>query len=359
MPLNKVFHFFQDVPVKKRRLQYDRANLSRAYEATQSGTSVCKAARLYNVPEFSLRDRTRGNVAIDAKNGTGTLLSTEEEKLVEHIKYMADIGYGYNKSSIQYMARDYAVSFGKSVQPSDSLSNCWFYGCMGRWPTLKVVKPQKLVIARAKSASHEVIGRYYKELATILTTNNLRDKPERIYNIDETGISTEHTPPKIVCDKDSNPQSVTSPRGSKIAFIAAGNALGNSIPPYYVFPGVRWSDSLLTGASTGSAGIMSKRGWSSSEVFQNYLTRHFAQYASITRGTTEPTLVLFDGHRSHISSTLTEWAKHTMFLFVLPHHTSHLTQPLDVGAFGPFKAMYNKECQTYIIIQISYGQEKK
>ena len=174
IPLNKVSHFFQDVPVKKRRLQYDRANLSRSYEATQSGMSVCKAARLYNVLESTLRDRTRGNVAIDAKNGTGTLLSTEEEeKLVEHIKYMADIGYGYNKSSIQYMARDYAVSLGKSVQPSDSLSNCWFYGFMGRWPTLKVVKPQKLAIARAKSASREVICRYYKELATILTTNNL------------------------------------------------------------------------------------------------------------------------------------------------------------------------------------------
>ena len=148
---------------------------------------------------------------------------------------------------------------------------------------------------------------------------------------------------------NSNPQCVTSPRGSTITVIAAGNALGNSSPPYYVFPGARWSDSLLTGASTGAAGIMSKSGWSSSEAFQNYLTRNFAQYARITRGTTEPTLVLFDRHRSHISLTLTEWAKaHNVILFVLPPHTSHLTQTLDVGVFGPFKAMYNKECQTYM-----------
>ena len=94
---------------------------------------------------------------------------------------------------------------------------------------------------------------------------------------------------------------------------------------------------------------MSKSGWSLSEVFQNYLTRHFAQYARITLGTTEPTLVLFDGHRSHISLTLTKWIKaHNVILFVLPPHTSHLTQPLDVSVFGPFKAMYNKECQTYM-----------
>ena len=57
--------------------------------------------------------------------------------------------------------------------------------------------------------------------------------------------------------------------------------------------------------------------------------------------------MLYDGHRSHISLTLTEWAKaHNVVLFVLPPHTSHLTQPLDVRVFRPFKAMYNKECQT-------------
>jgi hypothetical protein len=30
------------------------------------------------------------------------------------------------------------------------------------------------------------------------------------------------------------------------------------------------------------------------------------------------------------------------------HLTSHLTQPLDVGAFGPLKSMYSKECQMYL-----------
>lgn len=46
--------------------------------------------------------------------------------------------------------------------------------------------------------------------------------------------------------------------------------------------------------------------------------------------------------------TLTEWAKRHIILFVLPRHTSHLTQPLDVGVFGPMKEMYNKECQLYM-----------
>jgi hypothetical protein len=46
---------------------------------------------------------------------------------------------------------------------------------------------------------------------------------------------------------------------------------------------------------------------------------------------------------------LTDWAKkHNVVLFVLPPHTSHLTQLLDVGAFGPLKSMHSKECQMYL-----------
>ncbi len=104
-------------PPVVRRLQYERANIQRAYDATRKGMSVCKAARVYCAPESTLRARTRGNVEVDAQNGTGTLLSQSQEKeLLAHIKYMSDIGYGYNKSGVQYMARDVAVSLGIPVK---------------------------------------------------------------------------------------------------------------------------------------------------------------------------------------------------------------------------------------------------
>ena len=153
-----------------------------------------------------------------------------------------------------------------------------------------------------------------------------------------------------MCNVGTNLQAVTSPRSSTVKCIAAGNALGNSVPPYYIFPGVRWNDSFLEGAATGAAGAMSKSGWLNSEVFQNYLNNHFLRYSTIPSGSpTEPTLVLYDRHRSHVSLTLTDWARwNNVILFVLPPHTSHLTQPLHVGIFGPFKSMYYNECKDYM-----------
>ena len=61
------FIYFQAVPVKKRRLQYDRGNLALAYDAALKEMSVCTAAKRYQVPESTLRDRTRGNATLDEK----------------------------------------------------------------------------------------------------------------------------------------------------------------------------------------------------------------------------------------------------------------------------------------------------
>lgn len=83
------------------------------------------------------------------------------------------------------------------------------------------------------------ISKYYKELSTVLTQNNLHDKPHLIFNVDETGCSTEHNPSKILGERSTNPQSITSPRSSNVTLIGCGNAAGNFVPPYYVFPGKR------------------------------------------------------------------------------------------------------------------------
>ena len=104
-------YLFQDPKPKSRRLQHDRTNLQRAFDATARGMSMYHDSRELYVPESTLRDWTRGNITLDTKVGVETLCTESEAKLlVDHVKYMASIGYGYNKPGIQYMAGDYAIS---------------------------------------------------------------------------------------------------------------------------------------------------------------------------------------------------------------------------------------------------------
>lgn len=77
------------------------------------------------------------------------------------------------------------------------------------------------------------------------------------------------------------------------------------------------------------------------------MTSHLARHAGITNDPDQdPTLILFDGHKSHVRLTLTNVVRQrNVTLFLLP---PHITQPLDVSIFGPFKNMYYRECSSYM-----------
>ena len=50
--------------------------------------------------------------------------------------------------------------------------------------------------------------------------------------------------------------------------------------------------------------------------------------------------MICDGHDSHImASWIAHCMKNNIIFMVLPPHSSHLTQPLDVRVFGPLKTL--------------------
>ena len=60
-------------------------------------------------------------------------------------------------------------------------------------------------------------------------------------------------------------------------------------------------------------------------------------------------MLLVDGHTSHINVQTAEFFKdNDIHLYCLPSHSSHITQPLDVGFFKGLKDSWRKSCQQYI-----------
>lgn len=184
-----------------------------------------------------MRDRVSGKV--DPEDfARETVLETEEELgLVEHAEQCARLGYGYSNMEMKKLAGELAFKLGRRKRDKP-LSNCWLYGFLGRWrERLSTLKPSALDSNRAKNTTPEAVQTYFHNLKNTIDTLHLENRPDLIFNMDETGISPEHRPPNIIAPSNEKPHSVTSPRSTTTTLIACANAAGSNIPPYFVFKG--------------------------------------------------------------------------------------------------------------------------
>ncbi|KAH3694478.1 hypothetical protein DPMN_081918 [Dreissena polymorpha] len=82
---------------------YSQSALTNANKLVkETGIPIKTAARQYGVPHNTFRDRIKGRVDPETTmTGSGPLFKLEEEaKLVEHIKLMADLGYGFTITEV-------------------------------------------------------------------------------------------------------------------------------------------------------------------------------------------------------------------------------------------------------------------
>ena len=167
-------------------------------------------------------------------------------------------------------------------------------------------------------------------------------EPGSIYNMDETGVTTVQTPRKVVTEMGRKQVgAITSgERGELVTLVCAINATGNAIPPYFIFPRVRYRDHFISGAPAGSKGSCSRSGWINEDLFCDYL-RHLVQNTRCSKD--NQILLLLDNHDSHITLEAVNIARaNGICMLTIPPHTSHRLQPLDRSVYGPFKAHYNR-----------------
>ena len=200
-------------------------------------TSIRRVAGEYGIPYQTLRDRISGKVD-PMKCTTETIFTRDEEVgIVEHAEDRARLGYGFSVTEMQREAGRIAHSLGRRDTPKP-LSINWVYGFLKRWESrLKSAKPSALDTYRAQSCTPESVAAYFTNLETTMARLDLLNKPQFVFNMDETGISPEHRPSNVLAPKNEKPNTVTSPRSATTTMIACANASGSCIPPYFVFKG--------------------------------------------------------------------------------------------------------------------------
>ena len=126
---------------------------------------------------------------------------------------------------------------------------------MKRYPELSLRQPEATSLLRATGFNQVQVGKFYNNLKQLKTEKNI--PVARIYNVDESGISTvTKATNQIVASKEMKQvgKLSSSERGKIIAIICAMNTQENFIPPFFIFPHKKLVPALLYGAPNGAKG---------------------------------------------------------------------------------------------------------
>lgn len=321
---------------------YDQ--MDKAIQAViDNGINIRQAAEEFNVPKSTLGDRISGRTLHGAKSGRSKYLSDEEEDiLVKFLLKCASIGYPHSRKEVIALVQRFCDSRDMNVQ----VTHGWWEKYCLRHPEISLRTTSALLYARAKGQNTEALFSYFDILEDTFSEHKLHDKPALIFNMDETGLPLSPAPIKGVCKKGTKtPNSITSGDKSQITVIGCVSAAGHCIPPMIIWDRKTLQADMTKGELPGTIYGLSSKGWVDQELFQIWFEFHFLRYAPPIR----PILLLMDGHSSHYCpDTVFLAAKEKVILFTLPPNTTHLTQPLDKGCFGPLKSVWRKTCHDFM-----------
>ncbi|XP_025192175.1 uncharacterized protein LOC112592366 [Melanaphis sacchari] len=276
----------------------------------------------------------------------------EEEELANYIKKAADIYFGLSPKEVRRLAFDYASYLNKTNIPKSWSQNelageDWFTGFKKRRHDLSIRIPEATSLARASSFNMVNVNSFFVNLKTVLNRYNFG--PGDIYNMDETGITTVQKPNKIVARRGFKQigRITSAERGTLVTLAFAVSALGNSVPPYFIFPRVHFKDHFIAKGPLGCAGSANPSGWMKETHFIDYL-KHFVSHVRCSK--TKPVLLLLDNHDSHLSIEGLNYSKENgITILSFPPHCSHKLQPLDRSVYGPLKKYISSAFDSWMV----------
>ncbi len=157
--------------------------------------------------------------------------------------------------------------------------------------------------------------------------------------MNETGFRIDCGRAQLVVTLDPNkPLRMTDPDNrTYLTFVECVSSEGWFIPPMLILAGVhilhKWGFNDLDGETLIGT---SETGYSNDDLAMNWL-KHFIEHTKNKRVGAWAMLIV-DGFDSHMTIPFLELCKEAkIVLYKLSPHSTHLTQPLDVGVFQPFK----------------------
>lgn len=330
--------------------------LETAVEAVKSNElSYRQAAEKYGCTKSSLFNHVHG-VAMSETVGRRTVLTKEEEKdVVRCCEVLGRFGVCANRDVVGKVIKDYLAALDR---PNPFRLGCpgkkWWSNFLKRWPELSERKPEHLTVQRAKAATPSVIAAFISSLGSFLESKGISslsygELGQRLWNCDETGISTSVASQKVLVKRGSRVVSEIGGGSDReyITSLFCGSAVGERLTPYVVYKAETLDPLWTVGGPQGTRYSASSSGWMETAQFHEWFKKVFLP-AVTDRLRTGPVILFVDGHNSHLAIELLGLARaNNVTIYCLPPNTTHLLQPLDVGVFGPLKRVWRRQVKDH------------
>ncbi|XP_050706357.1 tigger transposable element-derived protein 6-like [Eriocheir sinensis] len=284
----------------------------------------------------------------DDMRGKKTVLATEvEEKIADTIKRMEKMGLGPTLLEFREIVKDFLLANGLETVFKDGMPGYeWATAFMHRHNmTLKTGGMMQLA-RKSVTSDPFVIHGFYELLRQEMARLEIMERPECIWNLDETGFPLDPSKAKTIGTKGAKTVRITSGSNREnISVLATCCADGTSLDPLIIFKGKNMQSSWVgTDALPETQYAVSESGWMTRVIFEDF----FKSFVEKTKDI-RPILLILDGHLSHTSLATVELAKQeNISIIKLPAHCTDLLQPLDVACFAPLKSYYDSALMRYV-----------
>lgn len=348
MDIKKGFFFILEMAPKK---DYTPQQMGWAIEAVRKGSKISDAAKKFNVPRITLHNKITGKSPIECSMGPSTILSKEEEKILEvWIKDMADKHIPITKEelldSVQRIVcdRNRATPFTNN-RPGKK----WYSSFMKRHPTI-AERTAHLCTAR-DNVTQDDIEKWFLEVECDLKNRGLIEilkNPKRIFNTDESAFFLNPKPGRVLAKKgDKNVYASSGDDKENLTVLVTGNAAGDLAPTLVVYNYVRIPSSITETFPSDWAIGRSESGWMCAGTFYEYVTNVFSPWLT-NENIEKPVLFFLDGHKSHLTLHLSNFCtENGIEVIALNPNSTHILQPMDLAVFRPLKASWREAVKTW------------
>ena len=234
----------------------------------------------------------------------------------------------------------------------------WVYRFIQRKPRIKSQVSRPRDYRRVLCSDTAIISPWFDLVRNVKAKYGILDQDT--YNFDETGFQIGvGGSVKVVTASERRlaPLSVQPGDREWITLIACINAMGWSIPPFFILKAKHHDKAWYVNNPKDWRIGVSKNGWTTNELGLAWL-KHFIHHTeAATVGSYR--LLIIDGHESHQSLEFQNLCEESKIITLcMPPHASHILQPLDVGCFAPLKQAYKKEIKSLADSYITHVDKK-